>query len=159
MGYYDYDDNDLSDNGDLDEIFALATDMDLQIYMTEDEHHEMSIVFPELLKELDNMNFNIDGKDVDGVLLSLKKYLLANDFVIKDTVNETIKALKLKKKKVVAKPATESMYNSIRNEQSCGLFDFQHVRYMLGVNAIAITNNFLWNKVGSYYFYQLELKY
>ena len=124
MVYYAYDDNDLSDDGDLDGIFALTTDMDLQIYMTEDEHHEMSIVFPELLKELDNMNFNIDGKDVDGVLLSLKKYLLANDFVIKDTVNETIKALKLKKKKVVAKPASESTYILMRNDRSCGILVF-----------------------------------
>lgn len=125
MGNYDYDDNDISDNnGDLDEIFALATDMDLQIYMTEDEHHEMSIVFPELLTDLDKMNFNIDTKDVDGILLSLKKYLLVNDFVINDTINETIKALKLKKKKVAPKPQSESMYSINANKRSYELSFF-----------------------------------
>ncbi|KAL6931677.1 hypothetical protein ACO0R3_003142 [Hanseniaspora guilliermondii] len=108
MSYYDYDD--YSDGNGLDEIFDLQTDMDLQIYMNEEEHHQMDIVFPHLINELDNMNFNININDKDGIILSLKKYLLVNDFNIKDTINESIKALKLKKKKVVSKPITESMY-------------------------------------------------
>ena len=70
------------------------------------------------------MNFNIDTKDVDGILLSLKKYLLVNDFVIKDTINETIKALKLKKKKVAPKPQSESMYSINANKRSYELSFF-----------------------------------
>lgn len=113
MSQYDYDD--YSDDNGLDEIFDLQTDMDLQIYMNEEEHQQMEIIFPHLISELENMNFNINVNDKDGIILSLKKYLLINDFNIKDTVSESIKALKLKKKKVVSKPVTESMYYLVRN--------------------------------------------
>lgn len=113
MSQYDYDD--YSDDNGLDEIFDLQTDMDLQIYMNEEEHQQMEIIFPHLISELENMNFNINVNDKDGIILSLKKYLLINDFNIKDTVSESIKALKLKKKKVVLKPVTESMYYLVRN--------------------------------------------
>ncbi|CAI8503578.1 unnamed protein product [Hanseniaspora opuntiae] len=113
MSQYDYDD--YSDDKGLDEIFDLQTDMDLQIYMNEEEHQQMEIVFPHLITELDNMNFNINVNDKEGIILSLKKYLLVNDFNIKDTVSECIKALKLKKKKVVTKPVAESMYYLVTN--------------------------------------------
>lgn len=122
MSQYDYDD--YSDDNGLDEIFDLQTDMDLQIYMNEEEHQQMEVVFPHLIAELDNMNFKINVNDKDGVILSLKKYLLVNDFNIKDTVNESIKALKLKKKKVVAKTIPESMYYLITNNYDICNFNY-----------------------------------
>lgn len=75
MSQYDYDD--YSDDNGLDEIFDLQTDMDLQIYMNEEEHQQMEIVFPHLITELDNMNFNINVNDKEGIILSLKNIFLS----------------------------------------------------------------------------------
>lgn len=119
MAYYnDNDDNEiLDDMSEEEEILSLKTDMDLEIFMTEEENSTMVMEFPVLLADLRKMNFVLDEKDVDGLMLSLKKYLLLNDFVVNDTVLEVTKKLKLKKKKAeTAKKIQESMYFKMRND-------------------------------------------
>lgn len=113
MAYYnDNDDNEILDEmSEEDEILSLKTDIDLEIFMTEEENSTMAMEFPVLVNNLKKMNFNIDETDIDGVMLSLKKYLLLNDFLVQETIQEVPKKLKLKKKKsVVASKNTESMY-------------------------------------------------
>ncbi|KAL6927892.1 hypothetical protein ACO0SA_004515 [Hanseniaspora valbyensis] len=113
MAYYnDNDDNEILDEmSEEDEILSLKTDIDLEIFMTEEENSTMAMEFPVLVNDLKKMNFNIDETDIDGVMLSLKKYLLLNDFLVQETIQEVPKKLKLKKKKsVVASKNTESMY-------------------------------------------------
>lgn len=114
MAYYkDNDDHAMMDDmSEEEEILSLKTDMDLEIFMTEEENSTMVMELPVLVGDLEKLNFVIDERDVDGLMLSLKKYLLLNDFLVKPAINEITKTLKLKKKKVASdsKKRVESMY-------------------------------------------------
>ncbi|XBW36614.1 hypothetical protein QEN19_002186 [Hanseniaspora menglaensis] len=125
MAYYDdNDDNEILDNmTEEEEIMSLKTDMDLQIFMTEDENDAMIMEFPILVDELKKLNFIVDEKDINGILLMLKKYLLLNDFLVKETVDEATK--KMKFKKVKTSSASKPIENLFINYKLAFIMDLR----------------------------------